>query len=206
MTQKQSTIKEEEGILKRLKADTRELHDEVEAAMNSGRVMSDDFSKDEYGRLLQKLLLAHSSLEPLLLANDDIRNNKKLDAGMRLSKSYALAEDLKKLDLAGLTIHIDLPELQSGPESWGALYVLEGSTLGGSIIHSHLKKKGIVSTEALSFYGRYGADTGKLWKEFKAALEEIINDDGATYQQVLKGARSAYALYISASKAIDDQL
>lgn len=192
-------------MMHRLKADTQKLHDEVETAMNSERLMSDAFSKAEYGHLLQKLLLAHSSLEPLLLANNDIRRHKNLNAEWRLSKSEALKDDLKRLDLPALTIHIDLPVLQSGPESWGAFYVLEGSSLGGAMIHKHLKEKGTVTAEALSFYGYYGGDTGKLWKEFKAAFVENVNDDEDTYQQILRGAQSAYQLYLSAAKAIESQ-
>lgn len=190
-------------LLKMLKADTAQLHDEVEKAMKSDRLLCDDFSKEEYAVLLQKLLLAHSSLEPVLQANAEISEVEGLQAEFRLTKREALVKDLEKLGHPAHSITVDLPALQQGPEAWGALYVLEGSSLGGAMILKNLMKKEIALTEAFSFYGYYGADTGRLWKQFKTLFEEHNTSDEETYRHVLNGANRAYQVFISAARAVD---
>lgn len=60
------------------------------------------------------------------------------------------------------------PEIANIQEALGALYVLEGSIMGGGIIVKMLEKQGI--TDGISFFSGYGETTGQKWGIFTAVL------------------------------------
>lgn len=60
------------------------------------------------------------------------------------------------------------PEISNTLQALGALYVMEGSIMGGSIIVQMLAKGGI--TQGVSFFSGYGAATGEMWGKFIAVL------------------------------------
>ena len=62
-----------------------------------------------------------------------------------------------------------LPDYSVSAALFGGLYVLEGSSLGGQVITAHLQKMGIPA-EARNYFSGYGANTGKMWKQFQAEL------------------------------------
>jgi len=65
------------------------------------------------------------------------------------------------------------PEVKNIPEALGALYVLEGSIMGGSIIVKMLEKSGI--TEGISFFSGYGEATGEKWTAFIEVLNRLAS-------------------------------
>ncbi|RYD83165.1 MAG: hypothetical protein EOP53_01610 [Sphingobacteriales bacterium] len=83
-------------------------------------------------------------------------------------------------DLAALNFPLNnntavaLPDIKDHASAMGALYVLEGSTLGGKIISKTIADK-LQSTEALSFFKGYGPETGPMWKKFTQYLEHPYN-------------------------------
>ena len=67
----------------------------------------------------------------------------------------------------------DLPGITNEDEAIGALYVLEGSTLGGKIISAMIKKVLIDADDSiLSFYNGYGEESEKMWSSFTNAMNE----------------------------------
>ena len=61
-----------------------------------------------------------------------------------------------------------LPPLHTRAQLLGAMYVLEGSTLGGQVIARQLAAAGI---EGRSFFAGRAERTGPLWKQFGQVLE-----------------------------------
>ena len=61
--------------------------------------------------------------------------------------------------------------LQSEAEALGALYVLEGATLGGRIILRELAARG-VRLDDLQFLDPYGDRAGERWRSFVQILEQ----------------------------------
>jgi heme oxygenase len=78
----------------------------------------------------------------------------------------------------------DLPRYESHLQAFGALYVLEGSTLGGShiskMICKQLQKHDDVG---LSFFNSYGDQTELMWHKFKAVLDTQAQNE--TEQNVI---------------------
>ena len=83
----------------------------------------------------------------------------------------------------------NLPVITNKEKAFGALYVLEGSTLGGQhITKMLLKNEALQLGESdLTFFNGYKDETGAKWKSFIAALnrqsgeEEIINAAKETF-------------------------
>jgi len=83
----------------------------------------------------------------------------------------------------------NLPVITNKVQAFGALYVLEGSTLGGQhITKMLLKNEALQLGESdLTFFNGYKDETGAKWKSFIAALnrqsgeEEIINAAKETF-------------------------
>ena len=86
----------------------------------------------------------------------------------------------------------DLPLIQNKFQAFGALYVMEGSTLGGEIISKMLVGKlGDQGAKGLTFFKSYGEETAGMWKRFKDVLDGIsINQD--TEKQVLVSADQTF--------------
>lgn len=65
---------------------------------------------------------------------------------------------------------ITLPVIENQLQALGALYVMEGSIMGGSIIIKMLEKGGI--TEGVSFFSGYGETTGQKWGVFTQVMNQ----------------------------------
>jgi len=108
----------------------------------------------------------------------------------RRRKSAALKQDIATLDgtvtdMPGVT----LPTIDSPPAALAALYVMEGSTLGGQHIVKILEHKGI--TEGTSFFNGYGADTHRMWNTFLQALNNAVQAE-AEQELVIKTVQDTF--------------
>lgn len=65
----------------------------------------------------------------------------------------------------------ELPDIYSINQALGALYVLEGSTLGGRIIAGMVSRQ-LGTTSSLGFFNGYGAETSLMWQSFKEFLDQ----------------------------------
>jgi heme oxygenase len=105
-----------------------------------------------------------------------------------------LVADLTFFDVAPLKETPLLPDLATPAAFLGAMYVMEGSTLGGQLISRHLEKAfALTGGNGYSFFQGHGVDTGRLWKEFATALEsqaESLNQD-----EVVNGAKQMFIAF-----------
>lgn len=176
------------ALLPRLRAETRPYHDAVEAnpfnrALAAGTVTAADtawFLAAIYGvvRPYEAQLRAHAT---------DFEPEWELP---RRYRAALILEDLPRLGYPA-TLPSDcpaLPPLATRAQLLGAMYVLEGSTLGGQVIARQLTQAGIGAPAY--FVGR-GDQTGPLWKAFcqqfeaAAATEdsaEIIHSASTVFQ------------------------
>jgi heme oxygenase len=90
------------------------------------------------------------------------------DLAERRNSSY-LKQDIEEL---GADVHslpeVRVPEINNAVEALGAMYVMEGSIMGGPIIVQMLAKYGI--TKGISFFSGYGEATGAMWGKFVAVM------------------------------------
>ncbi|RZA02121.1 MAG: heme oxygenase [Sphingobacteriaceae bacterium] len=122
-------------------------------------------------------------------------NSSNLQDHTQRRKTNAMADDIKALGgtLPNTANSNHLPAINNPLQAFGALYVIEGSTLGGSIIskmmQQHLPFDG---QNGLSFFNGYGEQTHQMWAEFKTALNAVVKtqDDEAV---VLQAANDTFA-------------
>ena len=89
----------------------------------------------------------------------------------RRNASY-LKQDIQELvSEIGSLPEVRVPNITNKQQAMGALYVMEGSIMGGSIIVKMLEKGGI--SKGISFFSGYGESTGQKWGVFTAALNEV---------------------------------
>lgn len=130
----------------------------------------------DYANLLVIFYSYFGGLENLI--DKHLQTNKITDYNLR-RKANLLANDIMFLGgtLPALAPKHFLPEITNHFEALGAMYVMEGSTLGGKII-SQMVNKQLGLTEGLSFFQGYGDDTMMMWQRFREVLNQPENLPG----------------------------
>ncbi|QJI39074.1 biliverdin-producing heme oxygenase [Pseudomonas sp. ADAK13] len=97
----------------------------------------------------------------------------------RRSKTPYLQADLLALGLSApqidaLPLCSELPAITNVAQALGALYVLEGATLGGQVLRNLIEIKiGVGSVNGGAFMNVYGAETSALWQRFLECLSPL---------------------------------
>ncbi|GAA4322843.1 hypothetical protein GCM10023149_23420 [Mucilaginibacter gynuensis] len=68
-----------------------------------------------------------------------------------------------------------VPQIGNVVEALGALYVMEGSIMGGPYIVQMLQKGGV--DKGFSFFSGYGQDTGRMWATFTDVLNQAASTE-----------------------------
>lgn len=162
-------------FLARIRESTQAFHVKLEHDLDIFHAVT---TLESYTRLLQKFLGFYLPVEPHLL---DIENRYDLQVGLQQRlKSPLLLRDLSGIASRQLTRYTvplceTLPALTSPAQLWGCLYVLEGSTLGGTLISKHIKKVlGLTAAHGCAFFCSYGSNVGPMWQMFTRKLETYV--------------------------------
>ncbi len=160
----------------RLRASTAALHRATERVFALDRRFA---TRTGYRDLLAALHGFHAPIEAALRGLD--WTGSAIDAE-RFCKTTWLAADLAALglaeaDIAALPRCRDLPAITSRAAGLGALYVLEGATLGGQLIVKELKDRlGVTCETGGRFFSSYGKQIGVRWRAFAATLDAFDGD------------------------------
>ncbi|MEJ2884528.1 biliverdin-producing heme oxygenase [Pedobacter sp. GR22-6] len=97
------------------------------------------------------------------------------DHAERRNSSY-LKKDIEELgaDTSDLPEAI-APEISNTLQALGAMYVMEGSIMGGPIIVQMLAKYGV--DKGVSFFSGYGEATGQMWGKFVAVMNATAQNE-----------------------------
>lgn len=90
------------------------------------------------------------------------------DYAQRRNSGYIKADILELGSNISELPYTTVPEIENAVQALGALYVLEGSVMGGSIIVKMLEKEGV--SKGISFFSGYGEATGMMWGNFIGVL------------------------------------
>lgn len=103
-----------------------------------------------------------------------------------------------KADIEALGSTIDdlpfatAPEISNTAQAIGALYVLEGSIMGGPYIVQMLQKGGL--NKGFSFFSGYGEGSGQKWAAFTQVLNNVAKNEEEE-AQVLQSAHETFARF-----------
>ncbi len=182
-----------------IKATTAPLHARLEQALFAASIMDGSFTLTDYNKVLRVNYFVHQLLEPIIFEILGERTGREIELAKR-KKLPALEADMK---VSGINlsqdqhITVDQPSFHGEVEALGALYVLEGATLGGQVIVKQLKKNDSFSTLPLAYYHVYSDHTGLMWKQFLESINQYEDHSSA-----LQGAQKVYRLYLQLADAI----
>ena len=155
-------------MLSRLRSETRPQHEALEQhafnqALTAGTLTAPTtahFLAKMYGFLVpyEAALQQHAAAFPPAWELPERR------------RAHLILEDLELPETApGLPLCPHMPLLHTRAQLLGAMYVVEGSTLGGQVITRQLAQAGI---PLRAYFTGYGARTGPRWKTFCHLLTE----------------------------------
>jgi heme oxygenase len=173
----------EELLSEKLKIMTLAAHQQLEKQLVFQ--LRSMLNKEDYIRILQWFYAYFAALEQKIILY--IGSEQLPDMPQR-RKTGNLLLDLTILQSTIPLIASDsyLPEITNKPQAFGALYVMEGSTLGGQVICKMIEKQLGFNT-GISFFKGYGDNTQQMWTDFKQVLDEqgdqdlIINSADETF-------------------------
>jgi heme oxygenase len=111
-------------------------------------------------------------------------------------KTASLVSDLDALNTAlpSLASDDDLPNINNHFEALGALYVIEGSTLGGKFISKMVRQQiDLPTVEGLSFFDGYGSNTDSMWQFFKQFMDQPLKAEEEAI--VIQSANDTFAKF-----------
>lgn len=186
-----------EGLLARLKRETRPQHTRAEQALD---LLRPTLTRAQYAALLawQRARQAplETALESVLRAALPATDWAALDLPAR-RKTPLLDLDLRAL---GHAPHPDLLPpawLASEADAWGCAYVLEGATLGGQVVTRHLRRAGFPDA-TLHFHASYGEAVGPRWRTFGTLLgarHAAAGDPAEFATRAVQAARLTFELF-----------
>ncbi len=161
------------NLRERLRLATRDAHLRLEAEVDfEGRLTSLAVYRsflEDFFRFVQPVESTLSAID-LETIGVDYARRRKLDW---------IVADLK--DLGHTEASLDaLPKFEGAPalsapvEALGAMYVLEGSSLGRQVMLSKLAARLNIRPDwAGHFFSGYGRETGAMWRSFVTVLNEV---------------------------------
>lgn len=137
-------------------------------------------SEEDYVDLLKRFYAYFSKVEAAV--QPYISPQLLPDLASRRNASYIKADivelgsSLKELPSA------TIPEITNSSQAMGALYVLEGSIMGGPYIIQMLRKLGI--NKGFSFFSGYGDEATQKWQSFISALNSVAKTEEDSHQAI----------------------
>lgn len=174
----------------RLRAATADAHEGLERALDwKARVATGD----GYRSLLARLHGFHAAYEPMLglaLADEAFWAPRRRLAALEADLAHL---GLSEPEIAALPRPMPV-RLTKAAEAMGALYVLEGSTLGGQVIGRHIGTLHGLDAAGLAYYRAHGRETGRMWNAFRARLDALSGDPDAEDAAFVTGIATFEAL------------
>ncbi|MGY1641480.1 biliverdin-producing heme oxygenase [Geodermatophilus sp. SYSU D00703] len=165
-------------VLTTLRSATATQHEQVE---NTLALMDPALHRD---RLVEVLARLHAFWTAAEAGLDTWARRAPADAETldwsRRRRAHLFATDLRALGAADEPSPVpDLPDVEDTDHALGRLYVLEGSTLGGTFISRHLTTLPTLGPDVeVRAFSPYGADTGAMWHAYRRVARAHVAAGG----------------------------
>jgi heme oxygenase (biliverdin-IX-beta and delta-forming) len=184
-----------DDVLRRLRTATSADHDRVERAL--------DLTAPQLDRagLVSAMTTLHAFWRAAEAGLDDWARDRPADA-RRLDwaarrRTALFAADIKALGADPDPAEPALPAVRDTDRALGRLYVLEGATLGGAVIHRHLASLPSLRAVRLRAFSPYGQRTGVMWAAYRRATREHVAAGGDA-DRVVRSAQETFAVLAAA--------
>lgn len=186
-------------VRKALQQATAASHRALDQLPELARLLHDDLSVQDHAKTLTGLIAATSVIEAAL-------DQWPMGISRKVWRHPGLAARGVS-DLAALGHARPWPApvpdrfvIESEAAYAGAMYVLEGSALGGRFIANHWVRQGH-SQRPSSYFLEAGEISGQRWQDFCVWLESTVAP--ASIEAAVQAARSAFAVFHSAMACPD---
>jgi heme oxygenase len=174
-----------------LRSLTSEHHAHIETVPALAKLLDPDLERADYAGVLVKLLSFHASLEAKIRVALSPTSSARtlLDNGRIMN----LQADLQWLGVHPASASVSVPVIETHAAALGALYVVEGSGLGGRVIARSLSRHlGLRHGHGASFYdGMTAEDSRARWKLLCDALE--ASDGPSCDQDMVRAAQETFS-------------
>lgn len=165
-----------DDVLRRLRAATARDHERVEAALD---LVHPELDRPRLAAAMTRL---HAFWRAAEAGLDDWAARSPVDAARvdwaHRRRTHLYAEDLRALGGRPLTSGPALPAVLDTDHALGRMYVLEGSTLGGTFIDRHLAHLPALSGVRLRAFSPYGERTAAMWHSYRKATRAHVAAGG----------------------------
>jgi heme oxygenase len=165
-------------VLTALRTATAAEHEQVESAL---ALMDPELRRDRLVAVLGRLHAFWSAAETGLdgWARREPAAAETVDWARR-RRAHLFADDLRALGAAPAPApDPGLPAVGDTDQALGRLYVLEGSTLGGTFISRHLATLPTLGPGArVGAFSPYGTETGAMWHAYRRVTRERVAAGG----------------------------
>jgi heme oxygenase len=170
----------------RLRDETRSTHERVEALPFFARLQAGDLPLPHYVEFLTGLEIIHDDLEDALGTSQDPRVVAVWDDSLRrlpaLRRDVAFFASARPTRVTRPMLHAimvgeEIRLRQQRAPVWllGALYVLQGSALGGLLLRSAVRQAfGLSDNRGLAYLAGNQSATRAVWTAFGARMEQAV--------------------------------
>lgn len=180
-------------ILDYLKEQTAGIHNDVEKTNLAKYIMDGSMSLSQYKNYLIQNYHSYKAVEDALVLNKTIIR-AELHSFINKNKSEHLLKDLQNLDT---TIPKNPKNItfNSEVETIAALYVIQGSMIGGNMISKKLRTcPELKDIDTHHFFDFCVKDSMKLWSNFKTIVNSADFSE-AQYKEALASAKNAFLCF-----------
>jgi len=178
-------------LRERLKTTTAGLHRKLESDLNLTR---SDLTHRDYLELLKRLAGYYEVVENRLRRiAQGTRFEKLLCNRFKMPYLVADLEYCSERQHASATYPLanNVPAVRSLPAALGAMYVLEGATLGGQFLTRHLKQTlRLDELHGAVFFASYGSQVHVMWQAFCKVLAEPMEAEQES--EVIETAKETF--------------
>jgi heme oxygenase len=163
------------SLIQKLRHETALAHERIERDLDIEARLVD---VDRYRALVERLYGFHAPWEAaagVAFADEGFFEERR--------KLGLLCRDLMTLghsseSIARLPVCSSPPPTASRAEMFGALYVMEGSTLGGAVIARLVRRRlGFMAGGGCDYFSAYGPRLGAMWTAFRERLETVASPE-----------------------------
>lgn len=177
----------------KIKQATAHLHDQLEQKMFVGEIMNGSLTFEQYQTILTVNYATHLAVEDFLFdgLSDELRQKLDIESRVKLSALLRDLEEINSVTGGSPQNAPDFIDLNSDAAILGAMYVMEGATLGGNVIVKRLKTNEHLLPYHLNYhyYQVYGDQLGLKWKQFLEVLNAIPETE---HEAAIKNAVSLF--------------
>ncbi|UII26274.1 biliverdin-producing heme oxygenase [Fulvivirga maritima] len=190
-------------IAELLKKGTAELHTLSEQKNYVREIYNGTLTLEQYETMLVRNYWLNLNVEQAAQNISELESLAPLDLANR-KKAHLIVKDLSNMDSPSIDLPDEpFPELNTA-ETIGALYVTEGSTLGGNIILKNLmKNKAFEGKNIFNFLSYYGENTSSNWKTFIVTLSNYYSQNKDKEADILSGAKKTFEYFVMLSNQLN---